>query len=207
MPDSTAPLGKEDFSVLKHEKVFDGFFKLYRLQLQHKKFAGDWTGKISRLLYDRGEAAAAIVYDPHNDLVALVDQFRVGAIDSPFGPWCLEVVAGITDEGEDAETSIRRELVEEAGIKDVSLIPITKYYPSPGGSNEQIHLYCALVDLSNAGGVHGLEQENEDIYLRVYPAEQVFDVMLNARTNNSATLIGLLWLQANRQRLMDQSQN
>ena len=207
MLDKPAQLGENDFTVLKDEKVFDGFFKMYELELKHKKFAGDWTGKISRLLYHRGEAAAAVVYDPKHDLIALVDQFRVGAIDSPFGPWCLEVVAGIRDNGEEAEASIRRELVEEAGIKEASLIPITNYYPSPGGSNEKIYLFCALTDLSKAGGVHGLEQENEDIYLRVYPAEEVFDVMLNARTNNSATLIGLFWLQANRARLRDQSQN
>lgn len=194
-------MGKSDFTVIKDEMVFDGFFKMYELQVKHKKFSGEWTGEFSRLLYHRGEAAAAILYDPENDLIGLVDQFRVGAIDSEFGPWCLEAVAGIKDEGESAEESIRRELIEEADISDVRLIPITDYYPSPGGSNEKIYLYCAITNLSNAGGVHGLEHENEDIYLRVYSASSVFDVMLSSRANNSATLITLLWLQLNREQL------
>ena len=96
---------------------------------------------------------------------------------------------------------MRRELIEEADFRPRELLPICEYLSSPGGCDERIHLYCALGDLSRAGGVFGLDTEGEDIRLRVFPASRVFDAMLQSRMNNAATLIGLQWLQLNRPRL------
>lgn len=190
-----------DVTELSQHTAFDGFLKLSRKQLQHRLFNGDWSQPFERELLVKNDGAAAIVYDPLQDTIGLVDQFRSGALTSEFGPWCLEVVAGLMEPNESVEALIRRELVEEAGITDATLIPITAYYSTPGCCNEKIHLFCALADLSSAGGVHGLEHEGEDILFSVYPAEQVFAAMLNSRMNNAATLIALLWLQLNRPNL------
>lgn len=196
-----AQLGIQDVEIKKEETVWNGFFKMYKFCLRHKLFSGEWSQEMSRELFNRGEAAAAVVYDPKRDLVGLIEQFRIGAIDSAFGPWCLEVVAGMVEAGEEYEDLIRRELEEEAGIKDAELIHISSYYSTPGGCNEKIHLYCALADLSEAGGLFGLADENEDIYFHVLEAEEVFSTMLQGRANNAATLIGLQWLQINRAHL------
>ena len=192
---------QDDVMVITEKKVWDGFFKMYDIRLQHKLFAGGWSPEISRELFHRGRAAACVLYDPRHDLIGLIDQFRVGALDSEYGPWCLEVVAGMLEEGETPEQLVKRELEEEAGVKSANLIPITSYFSTPGGCSEKIFLFCALCDLSNSGGSHGLDAENEDIYLHVFPADKVFDVMLNSRMNNAATLIGLLWLKLNRENL------
>lgn len=197
---------KNDVEISEEKIVFDGFFKMHQTTLRHKLFAGGWSGEISREIFHRGQASAAILYDPKHDLVGLIEQFRVGALDSESGPWCLEVVAGMLEAGETPEGLIRRELREEAGIDDAELIPITSYYSTPGGCSEKVHLYCALCDLASAGGIHGLDYENEDILLHIYPAKEVFAVMLDSSMNNAATLIGLQWLQFNRTSLMKQNQ-
>ncbi|WP_086933904.1 NUDIX domain-containing protein [Agarilytica rhodophyticola] len=201
MPNSKPKFGRDDVKVDSDQVVFDGFFKVNEVKLKHRLFDGGWSDDVVREVFHRGEASAAILYDPKNDIVGLIEQFRVGALDSQYGPWCLEVVAGMLEEGETPEMLIRRELKEEAGIIDTELIHISSYYSTPGGCGEKIHLYCALCDLSNAGGIHGLPSENEDILLHLFSAEEVFAVMLNSRMNNAATLLGLQWLQINRKSL------
>ena len=192
---------RDDVELLSEERVYDGFFKMGEMRLKHRLFRGGWSNEISREIFYRGEASAAILYDPVLDEIGLIEQFRSGAINSEFGPWCLEGVAGMVEPGETPEQVIQREIKEEAGITDAELIPISAYYSTPGGCAEKIHLYCAICDLSNAEGIFGLEDENEDILLHTFKAEDVFAVMLNSRMNNAATLIGLQWLQFNRDRL------
>lgn len=193
-----ARFNREDVEILEDKKVVDGFFKMYLLKVRHKLFAGGWSRELPREIFHRGEAVAAVLYDPNKDLVGLVDQFRVGALESEYGPWCLEVVAGMIEPGELPDDVARREIKEEAGIAAVKLQKITHYYSTPGGCSELIHLYCALCDLSAGSGNHGLEAEDEDIYLHVIAADEIFSDMLNSRANNAATLIGLQWLQQNR---------
>jgi len=201
---ANAQLGPDDVEVVSKETVYDGFFKMFKYRLRHRTFAGDWSAEMSRELFERGEAAAAVVYDPYNDLIGLIEQFRVGALESEFGPWCLEVVAGMTEPNESPEALIRRELEEEAGISDADVLAISSYYSTPGGCSEKIHLFCALCNLEGRGGLFGLADENEDIRFAVTSAETVFASMHHARTNNAATLIGLQWIQLNRERLRAQ---
>lgn len=201
MPNMKPRYSRRDVKVDNDKVVFDGFFKLHEIRLKHRLFAGGWSQTVTREVFHRGEASAAILYDPENDLIGLIEQFRVGALESEFGPWCLEVVAGMLEPGEAPEQVIMRELAEEAGISRARLIPICSYYSSPGGCSEKIHLYCALCDLRDAGGIHGLDHENEDIFLHPVPAQEVFSIMLESRMNNAATLLGLQWLQINRESL------
>lgn len=202
MPLKSADYGLHDVEIEKQDTVFDGFFKMREYTIKHRLFSGEWSGSMTREIFGRGPAAAAVLYDPNQDAVGLVEQFRIGALSAELGPWCLEVVAGMVEEGENPEQLIRRELVEEAGIDSAELIPISRYYSTPGGCDEVIDLYCALCDLSNKAGIYGLDSENEDIRLHVLSAETVFTDMYNGRTNNAATLIGLQWLQLNRSELL-----
>ncbi len=197
----TPQFGPSDAELISEDIAFKGFFTLARKRFRHRKFGGGWSGAFEREIFVKGDAAAAILYDPINDTIGLIQQFRAGALASEHGPWCLEVVAGLAEPGEPMEALILREIEEEAGIQQAKLIPITAYYSTPGCCDEKIHLYCALVDLTEAGGVFGVSHENEDILLSVYPAEQVFAAMLESRMNNAATLMGLLWLQLNRPQL------
>lgn len=187
--------------ILEQQPVYKGFFQLLKIKLRHRKFGGGWSKPFVRELFDKTEAASAVVYDPVLDQVGLVDQFRIGALKSPHGPWTLESVAGMVEDGESPADMMRRELEEEAGLQAKQVLPITSFYPTPGSCNEYTHVYCAICDLAGAGGVFGVEGENEDILFKAYPAAEVFDAMLQSRLNNAATLIGLLWLQRERPQL------
>lgn len=200
-PDLTPPFHREDVEVQQRETVYDGFFTMQKLTLRHRLFEGGWGPAVSRELFVRGDAVAAVLYDPAHDLIGLVEQFRIGAMEEENGPWCLEVVAGMMESGETPEDVVRREMLEETSIEADQIEYICNYMTSPGGTNEKLHLYCALTDLSSAGGIHGLEEEGEDIKVRVLAAQPVFDAMLKGRFNNAATLICLQWLQLNHPRL------
>lgn len=191
--------GKDDVEIESRETAYQGFFKMDRLRIKHKCFAND-DKQVTRELFVRGDACAAILYDPIHSLIALIEQFRVGAIQQEEGPWCLEVVAGMIEMGETPEQVIRRELKEEANIAPKTLDYIGNYLSSPGGTDERLHLFCANCDLRHAEGVFGLDSEGEDIRVRVFDADKLLaslytDGLIGVQVyNNAATLICLQWL-------------
>lgn len=190
---------KQDVAISREETVYNGFFKMRLLRLRHRLFAGGWSAEISRELFVRNPAVAVVLYDRHNDLIGLVEQFRIGALQEASGPWCLEVVAGIVEDGEAAEAVARREIHEETGLQVQELDYICNYLSSPGGSTERLDLFCAHCDLAQSGGsIHGMPGEGEDIKFHVLPATEVFAQLYQGRFNNAATLICLQWLQHQR---------
>ncbi|NIB42878.1 NUDIX domain-containing protein [Pseudomaricurvus alkylphenolicus] len=194
--------GRDDLEMLEREQLHQGFFRMERLHYRHRCYQGGWSGRVSREVLYRGEAVGAVLYDPQRDLIGLVEQARPGALDDPNGPWCLEVVAGMIEAGEERDDVMRREMQEETGLQPQSLEYICQYLASPGGCDERLHVYCALVDLEGKDGiVSGLDHEGEDIRLLVMPASAVFEHLYGGRFNNAATLIALQWLQMNRPRL------
>lgn len=198
-------LGDKDVELLSREVVYDGFFSMERLHLRHRRFDGGWSRKFTRELFVRGRAVGVLLYDPEHELVGMVEQFRVGAIGLPEGPWQLEVVAGIVEAGESAEDVAKRELVEEAGIRHVALLPICEYLVSPGGTNECLALFCGVADLRDQGGNFGLAHENEDILFHVMSEQQAMSALAEGHCNNAASIICLQWLQLNRDRLVEAS--
>lgn len=190
-----------DVEVLGRETLYERFFRVEKISLRHKLFKGSWSNNINREIFLRGNAIAVVLYDPVNDLIGMIEQFRIGAMDEANGPWCYEVVAGMVEDGEEPEAVARRELLEEANVTPYHLEFICDFLSSPGGSDEKLFLYCGLSDLSSAGGVHGLSDENEDIHLHCFNADEVFSELLNGSFNNAAALICLQWLQMNRDRL------
>lgn len=187
--------------ILERESCYRGFFALHRLRLRHRLFAGGWSRPMTRELFVRGPAVGVLLYDPRLRLVGLVEQFRIGALGEPAGPWVLEVVAGMVEEGEGAQTVARRETIEEAGIAELMLEPMYRYLTSPGGSDETHELFCGLTDLHGREGCFGLDDEHEDIRLVVMPEAEALAGLAAQRYNNAATLIALQWLALNGERL------
>ena len=196
-----ARFSRQDVDIQQQSTVYRGFFRMDKLQLRHRLFEGGWSKLLGRELFRRGDAAAAIIYDPAMDSVGVIEQFRVGALNNTHGPWLLEVVAGMIADGETPDQVIVRELAEEAGVTPQRLLPICNYLSSPGGTDERVHLYCALCDLAQVGGIHGLTDEGEDIRVLVLPVASIWDTLYHGRFNNAATLISLQWLMAHRPQL------
>ncbi|MBU3824332.1 MAG: NUDIX domain-containing protein [Candidatus Oceanisphaera merdipullorum] len=186
--------GSQDCELIEELPGYQGFFKLVRLRLRHKLFAGGWSKEITRELFVRGHAAAVLPYDAVRDEIILVEQFRVGAVFEQSTPWLFEIVAGIVDEGETAEDVVRREAVEEAGLVLGRLTPISSYYPSPGACSERISLFLGELDVSLAPTQGGLSDENEDIGVHRVPRLLAMQWLADGKLDNASTIIALQWL-------------
>lgn len=194
-----------DVKIISKKTVFKGFFQMVKLTFKHKLFEGGWSGPIERELFERGHAAALLPYDPVRDEVILIEQIRVGALQDSY-PWQLEIVAGMMDADESVEELVRREAMEEAGVDVSQLSTITRFYPSSGGCTEKLDVLIGQVDASKAGGVHGLDYENEDIRVHVMSREQAYALVKNGKIENGASIIALQWLELNREELLSQWQ-
>jgi ADP-ribose pyrophosphatase len=197
--------GRSDYRLKSVETVFQGFFKMTRMQVEHRLFGGGWSQPLQRELFERGDAVGVLLYDPHNHLVGLVEQFRPGALNESSGPWQYEVVAGMLKPGESPEQVAIRELQEEADLEVAKLIPICDYLVSAGGTNEKMQLFCGLVDLSARGGIYGLDGEGEDILFQVWSYDETLQAFSQGILNSAAMSIAMLWLQLNYQHLRHES--
>ena len=192
---------KDDVDVQSVTTVYKGYFRIDKYLLRHRTFAGGWTGTICREVFERGHAVAVLPYDPVLDRVVLIEQYRTGALAAGHDPWLVEIVAGMVEPGESAEDVARRETREESGGEILDLIPINDVLVTPGGSSESIKIFCARVDSATLGGLHGVEEENEDIRVFTLPVDQALDWVKTGRIANGVTLIALYWLALERQNL------
>lgn len=198
---SAAGFSRDDVVVEKRETLFRGFYRLDKLHLRHRQFAGGLGPVITRELFVRPAAVGVLVYDVEVDSVLLIEQFRVGALDDAH-PWQLEIIAGLIEPGEAPEDVVRREALEEAGITLAAMEKVMDFLPSPGGSDERFALYVAQADLSLAGGIHGLPEEGEDIRVNVMSLNQAMTALQRGRINNAPCIVALQWLALNKPRLV-----
>lgn len=184
--------------IVRRENCYQGFYRLDRVHLRHELFEGGMGREISRELFVRHDAVCVLPYDPLRDEVVLIEQFRVGALGKVQNPWLVELVAGLIDKDEQPEEVAHREAEEEAGLTFSALWPMTRYFPSPGGSDELVYLYLGRCSSEGAGGLHGLEEESEDIRVRVWSFDDALQAVRDGQIANAATIIALQWLALNR---------
>lgn len=189
-------------SIEEDTVICDSFYQMRRLTVSHQRFEGG-EATITRDLFWRPDAVCVLLFDPKEDAVVLIEQFRVGTIDHPRSPWLLELVAGLVEPGESPEQVAYREAVEEAGARIHCLEHISRFTPSPGGAREYIDLYCGCVDSRLISGVHGLEDEGEDIKVQHFASEQVFRMIQTGDIDNAPAIIAVQWLQLNKDRLCE----
>ena len=191
----------KQFEVLEMETVYQGFFRLEQYTLKHTLFKGGWSQPITRELFRRGNCVAVLLYDPDRDEVVLIEQFRVGAVHQPQRAWLIEIVAGAIEEGETAEEVAYREALEEAGCEIQELIEIQQFYTTPGGCSERITLFCGRVDSAVVGGIHGLEEEDEDIHVTAVKFAEVFQMLEDGKIESGIPIIAIQWLYIHRDKL------
>ena len=193
----------KDYEVLASERVFDGFFKMHRIELSHRSFRGGWCEPIVRERVEELSAVAVLLYDPLADAVVLVEQFRIGMLGIQDPPWSLEVVAGFCDKAHERPDQVaRREVVEETGCEVTELREIGSFFVSPGFSVEQISLFVGRIDSRQAQGIHGLPEEGEEIRVVVMPRTEAVQALFG-RLSSTSVLIALQWLERHRQELLE----
>ena len=194
---------RADVRIAHQETVYQGFYQVQKLKLQHRLFNGGWSKELQRELVVRLPAVAVLMYDASTDEVVLIEQFRVGGMDHEEGPWQLEMVAGMIDTAETSAQVAVRECKEESGaiIAESDLELVCTYLVTPGGSNESLDIYCAPVNASTLSGVHGLPTEGEDIKVQVIRRQTLWQMLEQGKLTNAATIIATQWLQLHSPRL------
>ena len=176
--------------------VFDDKFKIDEATLRFQKFNGQMSDTVHRLVFERGDSAAALLLNKDTQKVLLIEQFRYPAYEKGPG-WIQEVVAGVIDKGEQPEETIRREIREEIGYEvREPLTHIATFYVSPGGTSERNMLYYAEVssaDRVSAGG--GKVSEHEDIELVEMTLPELWQALDNGDIVDAKTLIAVQWLR------------
>lgn len=190
-----------DVQIVAKTREFQGYFAIDRWRVRHRTFAGGWTGDIVREVFERGHAVVVILYDPERDSIALIEQFRVGALAAGQYPWLIECVAGIIDPGETPVQVALREAEEEAGAKPDHIEHIGKFIITPGGSSETVELFVAQVDCSSIEGLHGLAHEGEDIRVFTLPVTEAYGMVKDGRIANSMAVVAVQWLMLEREAL------
>ena len=185
------------------DRVWDGRFPLDVIRFRHRRFDGTQSGLRTWELWRRGRASAVLPYDPAQDAVLLIEQFRLPALAAGIDPVMIEIPAGLVDSGEEPIDTAQRETREELGLCADRLEEIGNFLLTPGGSDEYTAIFAGRVrapeaDPDGIAGHTGLLTEHEDIRLRVWPAERAIAHAVGGKIPNSVAAIALLWLAARR---------
>jgi len=149
-------------SVKERRTVYDGWLTL-EVAVLETTVHGE-RRLVRREVHDHGDGAAVLAYDPHRRTAVLVRQVRAAALLADGRGVTLEAIAGIVDDGEDGETTVRREAWEEAGVVVGKLDFLGRSYVSPGALTERLWLYLGEIEAGAARGQGGgLADENEEI--------------------------------------------
>ena len=158
---------------------------------------------VTRINFERGDSVGMLLYDPQDDAVVLVRQFRYPVYasldpaehsdDDAKQAWILEIVGGVQDAGRTVKDVAHKELLEEAGYRvKGDLQPITKIYPSPGGTSECIHLFLGEVDhRQRASKGDGVAAEGEDTQIVVLPFHEAMDMVTRGEIRDAKTIAAL----------------
>ena len=113
----------------------------------------------------------------------LVQQYRY-----PYGAVLTEIPAGKRDPGEEPLETGRRELEEETGYVADRYEPLGTVYPSPGYTDEVIHLYLAT-------GLHKTAahpDEGEFLHVLRGPLSRLVQQALDGKLPDAKTQIAIL---------------
>jgi ADP-ribose pyrophosphatase len=186
--DSTAPddtPGRSRFRHLGDDLRYEG----WRISVVSATFAAPDGTTFTRDIV-RHPGAVAVVPVTANRTVLLVRQYR-GALDREL----LEIPAGTRDvDGEAPESTARRELEEEAGVRAGRLELLATIFNSPGFCDEETLIY--LADDLEPG--EALRDGEEERFLEVVEVsiDAVEDMISSGQLIDAQTVIGVLLARA-----------
>ena len=146
------------------DTVYNGWAKVKRAVIDYRRRDGRWEEQ-TRELYDRGDGATIIHFDPARGTVLLVRQFRFVAHARGMDADLIEACAGLLD-ADDPETAIRREAEEELGYRLRSVRHLYTPLMSPGSVTERLSFFTAEYspdDKVSDGGGHPAEGEDIEV--------------------------------------------
>ena len=140
------------------------------------------NGRTTRRIRIDHPPAAALVPFVTDESILMVRQFRYA-----LGRETLEIPAGKLEPGEEPQTGIRRELLEETGYEAGSIEPLYTFAPAIGYSNELIHVFRGR-ELRKT-----IEQSDEDEInkVEIISVAELRELIQAGRIQDGKTLLGL----------------
>lgn len=189
---------KLEAKVKKVTPEYKGFLTINRYEIEKDLHEG---GKqdMTWLVMERGNAVGILAYDPRSDEVILVNEMRPGILAAGGYPYTDTLPAGGIAPGETPVDAAVRETQEETGLelKNARIIH-DRAYVSAGGTSESISIVFGLVDRAKAGGIHGKEDEKENIKTVVMTSTEFMDKIKSGEINDLKTMVAGYWLIENR---------
>ena len=178
----------EETKTLSDEKG-----KLTRVTFRQRRADGSWQQR-KREIYDNGNSATVLPYDPHRKTVLLTRQLRVPVYLQDGLERTIEACAGKLD-GEQAETRIIKEMEEELGYGIAKVERLFALYVSPAAVAEKIEFFTCTyspADKVSAGG--GLADEGEDIEVIETTLQQAGAMVASGEIIDAKTVILIQYL-------------
>ncbi|MGL4723031.1 MAG: GDP-mannose pyrophosphatase NudK [Scandinavium sp.] len=183
-----------NIEIIKDKILSENYFVLRNITYDLTRSNGEVI-RHKREVYDRGNGATILLYNPGKQSVVLVRQFRVATwVNGNHDGRLIETCAGLLDDDE-PEDCIRKEAVEETGYQVSNVRKVFELYMSPGGVTELVHFFVAEYDDSqraNAGG--GVE--DEDIEVLEMPFAQALAMVKRGEIRDGKAVILLQYLQS-----------
>jgi ADP-ribose pyrophosphatase len=170
----------------------------HRLDLvEHEvETATDAWRKTQYEIFDwKSSAVFSAPYDANQNLIALLREFKPAPDGHGECPWVLSTVAGGVKDNESPEDAIRRETREEIGIDVKRFRFAANSYGGPGTIGTKNSLYIAEVDLTQAAGIRGFTQENEETRVFICSPREAFALVAQGTIPIHGTSLALLWFQ------------
>ena len=178
----------EDTKILAREKG-----KLTRVTFRQHRRDGQWQQR-KREIYDNGNSAVVLPYDPERKTLLLTRQLRLPIYLQEGLEYSIEACAGKLD-GEKAEARIIKEMEEELGYRVEEVERLFALYPSPASVAEKIEFFTCCyspADKVSAGG--GLADEGEDIEVIETTLEQAAAMIASGEIIDAKTVILIQYL-------------
>jgi nudix-type nucleoside diphosphatase (YffH/AdpP family) len=187
--------------IARQQRLFDDFFKIDELLVTHRQIDGTTSSVQRRLVFERGDSVAVLLFNRDRRAVVLVEQFKAPTLiarrrDDPATTdgWLVEPLAGMIDTGEAPEAAAIRETLEETGYRIREPELIGRFFVSPGGTSERVFLYFAEVGDADRVGMGG-GIDDEDIQVLEIGLEELFEQLARGLIEDRKLAIGAYWLQ------------
>lgn len=143
-------------------------------------------------LPDGSHAMREIVRHPGGVCVAALDKdnnlYFVRQYRYPYAEEVFELPAGKLEKGSTPLENGKRELKEETGVTGYSYLSLGQVYPTPGYTDEVIHLYlCRVLEEGES-----TPDEGELLNVEKIPLEKAVEMVLNNQLPDAKTQIAVL---------------
>ncbi|HDT2540158.1 TPA: GDP-mannose pyrophosphatase NudK [Klebsiella aerogenes] len=179
--------------VIKDKILSENYFVLRNMKYELTRRDGSVV-RHKREVYDRGNGATVLLYNPGKQSVVLVRQFRVATwVNGNQDGMLIETCAGLLD-NDAPEVCIRKEAIEETGYQVGEARKVFELYMSPGGVTELIHFFIAEYSeaqrANRGGGV-----DDEDIEVLELPFVRALEMVASGEIQDGKAVILLQYLQ------------